>query len=291
MKLKQTNMTDKETKTTKKKTCGIVMPISSIDGCSSEHWSDVLKIIKDTLIEGEYEVKLVSEADDIGIIQKRIVQNIYNSDIIVCDVSAKNPNVMFELGLRLAFDKPTVIIKDDKTEYTFDTSVIEHITYPRDLRFNLINDFKEKFIKKVNATLEASQKDVGYTTFLKHFGNYKIAKLDEQEISSQDYIIKAIEDIKSELIMLRNRTSHASLRSKKLRDLKTFDEERVLEMKSVVKKYFDEYLKANPLRRYKELPLVRDEIYEFLENHDDVREICTNGQVLSEILDDIIYGN
>jgi hypothetical protein len=34
----------------------------------------------------------------------------------LCDVSGKNANVMFELGLRLAFDNPTIIIKDDKTE-------------------------------------------------------------------------------------------------------------------------------------------------------------------------------
>jgi hypothetical protein len=34
---------------------------------------------------------------------------------------------MFELGMRLAFDKPTVIIKDDKTDYMFDTGIIEHV--------------------------------------------------------------------------------------------------------------------------------------------------------------------
>jgi hypothetical protein len=53
-------------------------------------------------------------------------------------VSGKNPNVMFELGIRLAFDKATIIIKDDKTDYSFDTSVIQHIPYPRDLRHNQI---------------------------------------------------------------------------------------------------------------------------------------------------------
>jgi hypothetical protein len=70
-------------------------------------------------------------ADDIGVIQKRIVQNLYSSDVIVCDVSGKNPNVMFELGMRLAFDKPTLIVKDDKTDYSFDTGIIEHVPYPR----------------------------------------------------------------------------------------------------------------------------------------------------------------
>ena len=57
-------------------------------------------------------------------IHKTIVQNLYLNPIVVCDVSGKNANVMFELGLRLAFDKPTIIIKDDKTDYSFDTSVV-----------------------------------------------------------------------------------------------------------------------------------------------------------------------
>jgi len=32
---------------------------------------------------------------------------------------------MFELGLRLAFDKPAIIVKDDNTSYSFDTAPIE----------------------------------------------------------------------------------------------------------------------------------------------------------------------
>src|SRR6266566_6083617 len=110
--------------------CGLIMPISTIDGCPSEHWAEVKSIITES-VEGievpKFAVKLVSDADDVGVIQKRIVQNVYSADVVVCDVSGKNPNVMFELGMRLAFDKPTVIIKDDKTDYAFDTGIIEHI--------------------------------------------------------------------------------------------------------------------------------------------------------------------
>lgn len=83
------------------------MPISSLDGCTAEHWVEVKSIICEAIgavAEPQFSVKLVSDADDVGVIQKRIVQNIYSSDIIVCDVSGKNPNVMFELGMRLAFD-------------------------------------------------------------------------------------------------------------------------------------------------------------------------------------------
>ena len=111
------------------------MPISSIDGCNEQRWSDVKDILTESVETAGFKANLVSYADDVGIIQKRIIQNLYENPIVVCDVSGKNPNVMFELGMRLAFDKPTIIIKDDKTSYSFDTSPIEHLEYPRDLRF------------------------------------------------------------------------------------------------------------------------------------------------------------
>jgi hypothetical protein len=179
-----------------KKICGIIMPISTLDGCSEGHWSDVLEILTEAIEESGFEGNLVSNADDVGIIQKRIIQNLYENPIVVCDVSGKNPNVMFELGMRLAFDKPTIIIKDDKTSYSFDTSPIEHIEYPRDLRFSRIVDFKSKLAEKIKATFEKSTTDASYTTFLKHFGEFKVAKIDKKEVSGQEFIIDELKNIR-----------------------------------------------------------------------------------------------
>lgn len=179
-----------------KKICGIVMPISTLDGCSEAHWSDVLEIITEAIEASGFEGNLVSNADDVGIIQKRIIQNLYDNPIVVCDVSGKNPNVMFELGMRLAFDKPTIIIKDDKTSYSFDTSPIEHIEYPRDLRFSRIVDFKSKLSEKIKATFEKSTNDSTYTTFLKHFGEFKVAKIDKKEVSGQEFILDELKNIR-----------------------------------------------------------------------------------------------
>jgi hypothetical protein len=183
--------------------CGIVMPISAIDGLSSEHWKEVSAILNDAIKMAGFQPNLVSNGSDVGVIQKRIVQNLYKNPIVVCDVSAKNPNVMFELGLRLAFDKPTIIIKDDKTNYSFDTSPIEHLEYPRDLRFTSIVKFKEDLSKKISATYKSAQENPNYTTFLKHFGEYKITNLEEKEITTDKYILESIESLRKELHFLR----------------------------------------------------------------------------------------
>ncbi len=179
-------------------TCGVVMPISTIDGCSESHWKEVKDIIYDASKMAGFVPNLVSDADDVGSIHKRIIQNLYDSDIVVCDVSGRNPNVMFELGIRLAFDKPTILIKDDKTSYSFDTSTIEHLEYPRDLRYNTIKGFKKNLSDKIKATYEAS-KGEGYTTFLKHFGKFEVSKLDEEEVSANAFIMKKLEGMESKI--------------------------------------------------------------------------------------------
>lgn len=205
----------KEDNTTEKKElkCGIIMPISSIDGCNAGHWKDVLNIIKDSVSSAGFTSKMVSEKEDASVIQATIVQSIYYSDIVVCDVSAKNPNVMFELGLRLAFDKPTVIIKDDKTDYSFDTSPLEHLTYPRDLRFPSILEFKKLLGDKVQKTYAMSQ-DKTHTTFLKHFGPFKIAQLEETEIGLREYLVQEFAKLRSDRTNSERDTTPVSLQDR-----------------------------------------------------------------------------
>jgi hypothetical protein len=189
--------------------CGIVMPISAIDGCTENHWTEVLDIHTEAIEAAGFTANLVSNANDVGIIQKAIVQNLYANPIVLCDVSGKNPNVMLELGMRLAFDRAVVIVKDDQTPYSFDTSPLEHITYPRDLRFSQINDFKRTLQEKLVKTLEASKKQ-DFSQFLKHFGQFQVAKIETKEVSTDTYII---EELKNLRLLLQNSISQLELRS------------------------------------------------------------------------------
>lgn len=182
---------------TSKLYCGVIMPISTIDGCNEQHWSDMREILESAIGDAGFEARLVSDADEVGIIQKRIIQNVYDDPIVVCDVSGKNPNVMFELGMRLAFDKPTIIVKDDKTTYTFDTAPIEHLEYPRDLRFAKIVEFQETLSAKIEATHKKAQTDRNYTTFLKNFGSFSVAKLETRTLDKNDYILEELRALKS----------------------------------------------------------------------------------------------
>jgi hypothetical protein len=203
--------------------CGIVMPISEIDGCNELHWKEVYSIISQSIDKAGFKANLVSNSDDVGVIQKRIIQNLYDNPIVVCDVSGKNPNVMFELGIRLAFDKPTIIIKDDKTQYSFDTSPIEHLEYPRDLRFAKIVEFKDKLSEKIIQTYKKSMADENFSTFLKHFGSFKVAKIETEVVSKEDFILDEIKNLRE--IVLRNNRNFSFRDNSLIKDKFLFDDD------------------------------------------------------------------
>ena len=158
-------------------TCGVVMPISKIDEVyTEEHWKDVFGMIKrsaDGITKYSIETVMVSTSYESHIIHNTIVDNLYKSEIVVCDLSANNPNVMFELGIRLAFGKPVILIKDSSTKFIFDTGIIDHIEYDRDLRYNHVTTIQEKLINRLVATYESSTAD-NYIPLIHQFGSYEL---------------------------------------------------------------------------------------------------------------------
>lgn len=267
--------------------CGIIMPISSIDWYSAEHRKEVSEIISDAIADAWFCPNIVSNADEVWIIQRAIVQNIYNNPIIVCDVSWKNPNVMFELWMRLAFDKPTIIIKDDQTSYSFDTGIIEHLEYPKDLRFQKILDFKKNLKEKIEATYKKASKDPNYTTFLKHFKELRIAHIPQEEVTTEKYMLQSIDDLRNDVRQLikSNRLKNTDIDSP--REGSRITNEAV----KIIEKNANDYLKINGFQDYLQVLKAgkKDDLIRYLEKIEEVREKCENFNTFQKILDIFIF--
>jgi hypothetical protein len=54
------------------------------------------------------------------IIQSTIINALVDADLVIADLTEHNPNVMFELGVRIAQDKPVVLMKAEGTGPLFD---------------------------------------------------------------------------------------------------------------------------------------------------------------------------
>ncbi|WP_300764749.1 hypothetical protein [uncultured Bacteroides sp.] len=270
----------------KKPVCGIVMPISSIDNCSETHWKEVKGIITDAIEAAGFEARLVSEANDSGIIQKRIVQNLYNNDIVVCDVSCKNPNVMFELGMRLAFDKPTIIVMDNMTKYSFDTAPIEHLGYPRDLSYYQILEFKKNLSDKIKGTIAAA-KQPNYTTFLKNFGEFQVATIENKKGTIDEVVLSRLDDINRQI------TDLWSIQRSPIIECKESETE-TNEINKLTRKLIDLFctekqISESVLYEASELDDIRKALFNFIEEQREMRELCgTPHRIRKAILDNLL---
>ncbi len=86
-------------------------------------------IFRPALIEIGYSVSRADELRRPRPIILDIHEQILDADVIVCELSNKNPNVFYELGLAHAIGKPVVLVSHEPDEIPFDVSHIRAVTY------------------------------------------------------------------------------------------------------------------------------------------------------------------
>ena len=107
--------------TSDKPSCFVIMPFSErTDDYRAGFFQEVLKSIIGPA--GKQAGFSVSTANREGsdVIQSTIVNRLLDDDLVIADLTEHNPNVLFELGMRMAFDKPIVLIKAKGTRAIFD---------------------------------------------------------------------------------------------------------------------------------------------------------------------------
>ena len=136
-----------------------------------------------------------------------ILKNALNCEMAICDLSARNPNVFYELGFRQAFDKKTVLMIDDKTVRPFDISAIRSFIYDTSLRIDLVDKAIADLVKALKETQSMNENETN--SLLKLLAVEAPAKLPNRlELSSDSSIIlQAIHDWGEDVqrVMRRNR--------------------------------------------------------------------------------------
>lgn len=90
------------------------------------------------------------------IIHKTIVNSIFNAEIILADLTEHNPNVLFELGLAIAFKKKVAIIRAKGTNAIFDVdNSMRVLDYNPNLWKSTVEMDIEKLTNHLKSTLES----------------------------------------------------------------------------------------------------------------------------------------
>lgn len=187
----------------KDKTCFIIMPISDQDGYEKGHFSRVYQhIIKPACEQAGFKPLRADDEIKTNYIVIDIIKKILESDMVICDLSAKNPNVLYELGIRQSFNKKVVLIKDNRTARIFDIQGLRTIDYDDNLRVDEVQKAIISISKSIKETYEQSEDDVNS---LLQLLSIKPAELKNVEISQESsMIMDALNDISNRLYKIEN---------------------------------------------------------------------------------------
>lgn len=88
------------------------------------YFDEVLKhLITPAAVKANFNARTAKKAGS-EVIQSTIVNDLDAADLVIVDLTEHNPNVLFELGMRIAFNKPVCLIRAKGTAAIFD---IDHM--------------------------------------------------------------------------------------------------------------------------------------------------------------------
>jgi hypothetical protein len=171
--------------------CFAIMPITMPDdlldryGGDTQHFVRVAKhLFKPAAEAAGFDFRAPSSTSA-EVIQAEIFENLEHADLVLCDMTSLNANVFFELGIRVALDRPVAMVRDNlTTRMPFDTSIINTQTYDCDMQVWSVEEqipcLAEYLRQAATQTQNALWKHFGITQRAKEPdpGNPESAKLD-----------------------------------------------------------------------------------------------------------------
>lgn len=185
--------------------CGIIMPISATTTHAESHWEDVQKLLHRAINEAGFVPKNVWESSSTDRISERIVGNIFNFPIVIADISDLNPNVMFELGLRLSSKKPTIVIANSGDTIPFDIRDFHVVLYPSDMNMLGMEEFFKKLSKSIKEKHAHFQSE-SYVPFLSSV-IIDVASPETREVGLNELLLSRIEDISRRMAAIEVNTT------------------------------------------------------------------------------------
>lgn len=116
--------------------CFIIMPIADHPDYNNGHFKRVYEdIFAPACRSAGYKPVRADDVAQSNLIHLDILQKLLESPMAICDLSTRNPNVLFELGLRQAFDKPTILVQEVGTPRIFDINMFRYTEYRNGLDY------------------------------------------------------------------------------------------------------------------------------------------------------------
>ncbi|GAB2493563.1 hypothetical protein [Arenimonas alkanexedens] len=105
------------------------------------------------------------------VIQSTIINELLEADLVIADLTDHNPNVLFELGVRMAGDKPVALVKSSDTGRIFDIdNMLRVYEYSPNLWHSTIESDLPKIAEHIKAAWDGRDTSQTYMRLLRKGG-------------------------------------------------------------------------------------------------------------------------
>ncbi len=136
-----------------KKKCFVIMPVSATKSCTEEEWTGIFEHMIKPAVTGS---RLGFDCDRAnprtGAFIRDILDGLNRADVVIADLTDRNPNVCYELGIRHTLRNRTILTAQNIDDIPSDLQSYWVVTYEKDLTG------AQQFKKTVREILREMQK-------------------------------------------------------------------------------------------------------------------------------------
>jgi hypothetical protein len=138
--------------------CFVLMPIGEREEYGPDHFKRVYEdIFVPACDKAGFKAVRADDVKKTNFIVLDIIKQLIDAPMALCDLSTRNPNVLFELGIRQAFDKPVVLVQEEGTPQIFDITTLRYEQYRRARLYHEVQADQERITVALRETFEDSQ--------------------------------------------------------------------------------------------------------------------------------------
>lgn len=98
-----------------KRTCYIITPVENENGPVKRHMDGIINAVLLPVLNDDYEILVDYRIPNQEFMNKQAIQRIYDSDLVIANLSDKNPNVLYQLAFRHSIGTPVIMIAEEGT--------------------------------------------------------------------------------------------------------------------------------------------------------------------------------
>ena len=191
-----------------KEKCFVIMPISDPDEYDQGHFQKIYdQIFIPAIKNAGYIPHRVDDDKSSHSIQSSIIKELIEAPMVLCDLSSRNPNVLYELGIRHAYNKPVVLVQENGTERVFDIGGINTIDYHPSRIYDEVLEDQIKIATAITATKE-NRSSYSLTQLVE----ISSADISNGDVSNEDRLTVTLASLQNELGYIRKQLNDINYR-------------------------------------------------------------------------------